>query len=351
MKRYPRLLAVAVLLLGGCASTLPEAAFRGDREEVEDLIAAGADVNARDEEGKTPVFHALGCDQADVIKVLIDHEADVNLPDYSGRTPLHEAARKGRLEFLQILIAAGGDVNARNDTGWTPFDVAVNKKQDRAAELLFSRGGTGYSYAARRYLMMKKGGAGVGEENKVTLPDMRGMLEEDYDDFNERKVLSTTFSVQPFKNDLFADRYRSVLSEYARRPKELYDLARKEWLIGPWHTVSLSSNENTFPAAEMTFIFQSPIFYFFSSDPIRIKIGDAIHQAPFLETKNDVEETTASSQARYRMGKEIGGMIKEARSVVIRVPFDNQPPLNWEVPSPVLKNWKEFFRRGEELFR
>lgn len=384
MKRYYLLLLIGSLVIGGCASTLRESASRGDLAEVNKLIIDGKDVNARDDEGRTPIYYALQNNHEDVVETLIDQGAELDLRDNFGQTPLtpavvygspelaefliingaevnavdrlgctplHEAARKGRVEMLELLLWSGAQVNARNNIGWTPLDVAVTQKQNEAAKLLLSKGGSGYSYEVRRYLLAEdKRREGPGGRS-VSLPGMKGVIKEVYDSFNEKTALSVTFSIEPFRSYRLADRYRLILSDYAKQPRKLYHLSKEEWLIGPWNTISLSATGDTFPTAELTFIFQSPVFYFFSHQPAQVKIGEKIYHAELRETTSNAEEEMVSTRAVYRIGKELVSEIKEASSVIIRVPFDNKPPLTWQVPAAVLENWKEFFKRAEDLFR
>ncbi|MBR0257555.1 MAG: ankyrin repeat domain-containing protein, partial [Synergistaceae bacterium] len=54
-------------------------------EAVKILLNAGANVNDRDNDGKTPLIHAAGRWNADTVNVLIDAGADVNMKDNDGR--------------------------------------------------------------------------------------------------------------------------------------------------------------------------------------------------------------------------------------------------------------------------
>ena len=90
------------------------------------LIGAGADVNARNELGATPL-HLVAKRQRIpyyYAQFLIDAGADVNARLYDGKTPLHVAAEFGSASVMEALIDAGADVNARDDEGKTPFEYA-----------------------------------------------------------------------------------------------------------------------------------------------------------------------------------------------------------------------------------
>jgi hypothetical protein len=94
------------------------------------LIANGADVNARNKEGETPL-HIVGSKY--VAKLLIAKGAEVNVRDNMDHTPLHLAALPIRRSYrpinqkkiAELLIANGADVNAKDSKGYTPLLLVV----------------------------------------------------------------------------------------------------------------------------------------------------------------------------------------------------------------------------------
>ena len=70
---------------------LAQSARTGNAEEVRKLINAGADVNARDRLGRTPVMYAALCGRLEVYKMLRQHGADVSMKDVVGKGPLELA--------------------------------------------------------------------------------------------------------------------------------------------------------------------------------------------------------------------------------------------------------------------
>ncbi|MDE2763880.1 MAG: ankyrin repeat domain-containing protein [Gemmatimonadota bacterium] len=117
--------------LAGMVSTIGCCA---DFENVlRELVAAGANVNARDEKGRTPLHRAVFWSHAyaesalvTVTSALLDAGADPNARDHGGSTPLHAAARAlGRNStVMPLLAAAGADLDARDHEGRTPLHLA-----------------------------------------------------------------------------------------------------------------------------------------------------------------------------------------------------------------------------------
>ena len=124
-------------------------------------LAAGANVNARDEDGFTPLHKAawLNPDPA-VIVALVNAGADVNARDWAGpvtdTTPLHWAVVdshdvgdfSANPAIIRTLVAAGARVNARDSLGWTPLHWAAHDSNPAIVQALL---GAGADASARGY--------------------------------------------------------------------------------------------------------------------------------------------------------------------------------------------------------
>ncbi len=97
---------------------LHDAAKRGALRTIRRLHAAGADLNARDRRGRTPLHVAARRGHADALAVLLELGADVRATDARGRTALAYALdRIYDLSLLWRLVEAGADLNTRGILG------------------------------------------------------------------------------------------------------------------------------------------------------------------------------------------------------------------------------------------
>lgn len=119
-------------------------------------------VNDRDRAGRTPLHYAVGDDpvgldytsaltdpvlaeanfrKANEYKIanttrLLSEGADVNASDYDGFTPLHAAASRDSIDVVRLLIDAGADVNAQSVKGETPLYNAVRNTTPAALNII-----------------------------------------------------------------------------------------------------------------------------------------------------------------------------------------------------------------------
>jgi ankyrin repeat protein len=72
------------------------------------LLQRGADINAMDKNGDTPLYRSIGTGKFDLVETLVNHEADIHLQNNDGDTPLHCAVSYGHFGLVQYLLYRGG---------------------------------------------------------------------------------------------------------------------------------------------------------------------------------------------------------------------------------------------------
>lgn len=128
----------------GDRTPLHHAAYYARASIVERLIRAGADVSARVEPlQETPLHTAASFGRRvnnTVAALLIKAGADRNARDKRGNTPLHTAAHNGDLGVARDLLAARADLDARNEAGETPLHKAATSADLTIIRLLVQAG-------------------------------------------------------------------------------------------------------------------------------------------------------------------------------------------------------------------
>ncbi|MDB4341827.1 ankyrin repeat domain-containing protein [bacterium] len=118
--------------------SIHKAAGEGNIEAVKQHIAAGTDVNEKDDSEWTPLHRAALGGNKEIAELLIDKGAEVNAQSDGGWTPLHLGGTK---EVAALLIENGADVNAKANDGFTPLDLAIGGNHKETADLLRKHGG------------------------------------------------------------------------------------------------------------------------------------------------------------------------------------------------------------------
>ncbi|WP_340012950.1 ankyrin repeat domain-containing protein [Paenibacillus sp. FSL K6-1318] len=90
-----------------------------DTERIEQMIQAGANINAQDQNGRTAAMIATYNNDLTSAKVLIEAGADVNIQDNMKNNPFLYAGAEGDLDILKLTIKAGAEPAITNRYGGT----------------------------------------------------------------------------------------------------------------------------------------------------------------------------------------------------------------------------------------
>jgi ankyrin repeat protein len=110
-------------------SPLQSAASLGLKPIAELLLKAGAAVNAKGNNGETPLYAAVRTHQSELTELLLANKADPNVKNNNGWTPLHQAVGDNQPELVKLLLANKADPNERDKVGQTPLDLAKSLAQ------------------------------------------------------------------------------------------------------------------------------------------------------------------------------------------------------------------------------
>lgn len=104
----------------------------------------GADLNARNDNGATPLIIACVYGHLKVVQVLMENGTDINksLPKDDGYTPLFIACMNGRLDVARLLVEKGADMNKATKMGDTPLKIAQEMEHVEVVAFLKETGAT-----------------------------------------------------------------------------------------------------------------------------------------------------------------------------------------------------------------
>ena len=105
----------------------------GDRAACFELLRdAGANLEATDRYGYSPLHHATSSKSVELVSLLVQARVNVDATGNHGATALHLAAlssHRGAADCVEVLLAAGADMDARTSAGRRPFDLALTRSR------------------------------------------------------------------------------------------------------------------------------------------------------------------------------------------------------------------------------
>jgi uncharacterized protein len=112
-------------------TALHNAAANGHSRLCKLLIEQGADVNAKDINGFTPLINAVYAGQNETMRLLLENKADSNAVPKSGSTALNIAVQRNDMVSAELLLKAKASIGLVDTYGMSP--IAYAKKLQRTA--------------------------------------------------------------------------------------------------------------------------------------------------------------------------------------------------------------------------
>ena len=123
------------------ADAFAQACYEGDDGAVAAMLARGADPEAPDAQGRSPLERAAVCDRASTVRLLAGAGAALDRQDALGDTALAVACWFGCLDAARALLDLGADPSIANLSGRLPLHHACSDGLAAEAILLIERGG------------------------------------------------------------------------------------------------------------------------------------------------------------------------------------------------------------------
>lgn len=119
---------------------LQDSALWGNDKFCEWLVKNGADINCRNEYGRTPLMQATNPFTNNVLSVLLELGADPNIQDNSGKTALWLPIENQDIERINLLLKHGASIHIPDNNKKTVLNLAIEKKRVAMVRLLLENG-------------------------------------------------------------------------------------------------------------------------------------------------------------------------------------------------------------------
>lgn len=133
---------VAFISLPILCSEIHDLVKEGDLEGVRKILKIDRTlVNAKDNNGKTPLIWACSIDNVVIARYLLEKNADPDIKDENGSTALHISANSGNLELVKLLLQnETSSINAGAEWGNTPLHLACERGHPEVVKVLLENG-------------------------------------------------------------------------------------------------------------------------------------------------------------------------------------------------------------------
>lgn len=138
------LIVFALLVLGNSplySLDIYEAIDSGRVAQVESILGQNPELlNARNAGGMTPLNWAAYRGQSEIVQKLLALGADASIGDNENSQPFHNAAVAAHTDVMELLLASGVDINVTDDNGMTALHFAISFRHPEVADWLIEKG-------------------------------------------------------------------------------------------------------------------------------------------------------------------------------------------------------------------
>ena len=107
---------------------------------IRSIISAGANIEHEDSAGNTAIHLAVIENFIEIVEFLARNNANINIANNSGDLPIHSASLTASADMIGILVRFGADLTIRNNSGRSPIHLAVYSQNLQTAKALIDNG-------------------------------------------------------------------------------------------------------------------------------------------------------------------------------------------------------------------
>ncbi len=123
-------------------SPLMVAAYQGKIDVLRLLLNSGADINFKDEIDRNPLIYAISGNKPNSVSELLSRGASISAADVKGNSPLHYASKLDNHRIVSLLLSNGADSELANKKGLTALMVAGRNEQQGNVRAILVHTGT-----------------------------------------------------------------------------------------------------------------------------------------------------------------------------------------------------------------
>ncbi|MCC8986033.1 MAG: ankyrin repeat domain-containing protein, partial [Nitrospira sp.] len=208
------------------------------------LLDRGANIEARNARGATPLIAAAAKGNLTLVLLLLNQGAEVEARDRDGNTALHEASLQSHLPCVDALLTAGARPSLRNELGFTPLHQAVRRFWETSGE---SRADRLARQTAVIHRLLRSGSDPQIQDNGGRTPVLLAMESANAplrQAFSTPSVHATPVTLPPSHPQASGEESRNSKQAVVTAPADIHSTAARTPTEVPTFTVPLAQPES-----------------------------------------------------------------------------------------------------------